>query len=632
MTEPSSRPVDAASVPSRAIARRVVVVLALGLVAALGVSAYMSAEGLDAAADRVEHTHAVIRSLDLVRLDTALAGSAARGYALSPRPDLAASFDESVVATRTELDRLRSLTADNAPQTERVAVFARAIDARLEALTAAMAPLRVATPDDPSRELDATTLTSVPGVSYDAAGESVAVAERELLRERTGRADAAASATQATSVAGTLIGLVVLALFFVSLERENQRRAETERALRLENAERGRAEDEAKRATTELEAAVLVARAAEAELDRFFVLSVDMLAIAGVDGYFKRLSPAFDALGYETGELLSKPFLDFVHPDDRERTLAEVAKLADGATTLQFENRYRCRDGSYRWLAWTTVPTPAGLLYATARDVTELKSTNDELQRARDRAEAANKELEAFSYSVSHDLRSPLRAIDGFAAALDEDHAGSLDDEARDYLRRIRAATRRMAVLIDDLIDLARVTRAELQVARLEVAPLAEAVMSELRQREPTREVELVLQPDVHVWADERLLLVVLENLIGNAWKFTGKTAAPRIEVGVERRGREDVLFVRDNGAGFDEAYAGKLFGVFQRLHSSKDFEGTGIGLATVRRVVQRHGGSVAAEGALGRGATVRASFPEPSSNMLASSAPGPVDPVSEAS
>jgi signal transduction histidine kinase len=213
--------------------------------------------------------------------------------------------------------------------------------------------------------------------------------------------------------------------------------------------------------------------------------------------------------------------------------------------------------------------------------------------------EHSNKELEAFSYSVSHDLRAPLRAIDGFSKALLDDYGGTLDQEGRGYLERVRAGTQRMAQLIEDLLGLSRLTRAPLRRERVDVTAMGRKILAELSERDPHRRVESIVADDLVTSADARLLTVVFENLLGNAWKFTAKQPGARIEVG---RG-DGGFFVRDNGAGFDLKYAEKLFTPFQRFHSDTEFQGTGIGLATVKRVIARHGGRIWAETSPGQGA-----------------------------
>jgi signal transduction histidine kinase len=249
----------------------------------------------------------------------------------------------------------------------------------------------------------------------------------------------------------------------------------------------------------------------------------------------------------------------------------------------------------------------------SARELLARVRTHLELARSR-RAwarelEAVNKELEAFSYSVSHDLRAPLRAIDGFSQAL-EAHADKLGAKGVEHLQRVRDAARRMGQLIEDLLRLSRVGRAELHRRRVDLSELGCSVLAELAKNEPERRVEQVVQDGMLAHADPNLVRVLLENLLGNAWKFTARSAHPRIELRASERDGEVVYSVRDNGAGFDMAYAGQLFRPFQRLHTEREFPGTGIGLATVQRIVHRHGGEIRAEGAVGRGATFSFTLP----------------------
>lgn len=218
--------------------------------------------------------------------------------------------------------------------------------------------------------------------------------------------------------------------------------------------------------------------------------------------------------------------------------------------------------------------------------------------------EAANKELEAFSYSVSHDLRAPLRSIDGFSQALAEDYPDKLDDQGKNYVQRVRAATQRMGHLIDDLLQLSRVARADMKRETVDLSTLVMSAVEELREAQPGHTVEVVLQPGLTAEGDPKLLRVLLTNLLNNAWKFTGKIERPCVEFGATRENGKPVYYVRDNGAGFDMQYAHKLFGAFQRLHAMNEFPGTGVGLAIVQRIARRHGGEVRAEGRPGEGAT----------------------------
>ncbi len=230
---------------------------------------------------------------------------------------------------------------------------------------------------------------------------------------------------------------------------------------------------------------------------------------------------------------------------------------------------------------------------------------NRDLKHHITQLEESNKELEAFSYSVSHDLRSPLRGIDGFSQALLEDYADKLDEEGKDYLQRVRAGSQRMAQLIDDLLNLSRVTRREMNRGPVNLSKIAKDIADNLRKLDPERKVEFVISEGLTSKGDERLLRAAMENLFSNAWKFTGVHQQGRIEFDMAQRDGQPVYFIKDDGAGFDMTYVEKLFRPFQRLHSPSDFPGTGIGLATVQRIIHRHGGRVWIEGAVEKGATV---------------------------
>jgi light-regulated signal transduction histidine kinase (bacteriophytochrome) len=240
--------------------------------------------------------------------------------------------------------------------------------------------------------------------------------------------------------------------------------------------------------------------------------------------------------------------------------------------------------------------------YRAAND--ELRALNERLERQVAATEAANRELEAFSYSVSHDLRAPLRSIDGYSRILLEDYGELLDDTAKRYLQKVHDSTMTMSELIEGLLTLAKVSRAEIQRVDVNASHLVRRIAERLAASSPERSCTFTIEPDVTLRGDSRLLTALFENLIGNAWKFTSKRAHAEITFGQEMRDGARTYFVRDNGAGFNMDYANKLFGAFQRLHSTSEFEGTGIGLATVQRIVNRHGGRIWADGKVDGGAT----------------------------
>jgi PAS domain S-box-containing protein len=516
---------------------------------------------------------------------------------------------------------------------------------------------------------------------------------------------------------------------------------------------------------------------AEEELDRFFALSLDFLCIASADGYMKRVSPAVtDILGWSIEEFQSRPYINFVHPDDHAATLREVERqVVAGEKVLRFENRYQHKDGSWRVLSWRSIPQPGGLMYATARDITEQKAWEAELRRSRavfenlfvslpglylvltpdlkivavsdaylkatmtqrekiigcglfevfpdnpndpkatgvsnlraslnrvlqkaepdtmaiqkydvrcpdgafeerfwspvnspvlgdnrrieyiihrvedvtgfvkrqqrqttgdengirvemqrmeaeifrsseevraanEKLHAANKELEAFSYSVSHDLRAPLRHIDGFVKLLDKSASSSLDERSRRYLDIIADSAHRMGALIDDLLVFSRMGRAELHHAKVDSNALIHEVRDSIQGDTQGRNIEWAIAALPQVQADAPMMRQVWANLVGNAVKYSRPRDPARIEIGCHENGKEFIFHVADNGVGFDMQYAHKLFGVFQRLHSTEEFEGTGIGLANVQRIVLRHHGRVWAESRLNEGSTFYFAIPK---------------------
>jgi PAS domain S-box-containing protein len=327
---------------------------------------------------------------------------------------------------------------------------------------------------------------------------------------------------------------------------------------------------------------------------------------------------ACELLGYLREELLQMKVLDILPPEQLHRSANEFAKIQQKGEYEKFVGRVRTRDGRLLDVEVSASAIVEGGLVVGSRDIlrdiTERKRAEDEIRRlneelelrVRERTEqlvAANRELESFSYSVSHDLRSPLVHVDGFSQILLEDYADRLDRDGVNYLHRIRAGTKRMGQLIDDLLNLSRVSRSELTPQTINLSKMAHVISLELQAPQTGRPVSFAIAEGVTACGDARLLRVVLENLLGNAWKYSSKQERAVIEFGITAVDGEPAYFIRDNGVGFDMAYAGKLFGAFQRLHGVSEFEGTGIGLATVQRIIHRHGGRVWAEGEVGRGA-----------------------------
>lgn len=384
-----------------------------------------------------------------------------------------------------------------------------------------------------------------------------------------------------------------------------QQVADTMRRLKEVNIELQRAEEEA--------------RAAKAFVDSILDNLPSMVFVKDArDLRFIRFNKAGqELLGFTQDELLGKNDYDFFPTEEADFFTSKDRAVLDSGALLDIpEEPIQTKARGNRILHTKKIPlcdasgTPLYLL-GISEDITERKLVDEQVRLLNQTLlhhtaalESANRELEAFSYSVSHDLRAPLRSLDGFSRALMEDYGRVLDATAIDYLGRIRGAAQRMGQLIDDILQLSRLTRHTMNAQKVDLSTMAQSVIADLRRLAPERKVDVTIEPDLIATGDARLLAIALQNLLGNAWKYTSRKPSAHIHFGVMHDGFTPTYFVRDDGAGFEMEFAGRLFGAFQRLHSLEEFEGTGIGLATVQRIVHRHGGRVWAEAAVDRGAT----------------------------
>lgn len=357
----------------------------------------------------------------------------------------------------------------------------------------------------------------------------------------------------------------------------------------------------------ELEDRITQSKLAREELDRYFTLSIDMLCIASTDGYFKRVNPAWQrVLGHTTEDLLTTPRLQFVHPEDRQATIREIEKLSQGQETVSFENRYICKDGSYKWLSWHAAPfREQQLIYAIARDVTELKQTQQALIVAKEEAERSNKFKDQFLSTMSHELRTPLNAVIGFSDLLIQEQYGELNDKQKRYVKHINTGGHHLLRLINDILDLSKIEAGRLQLSIENVPvgstfayvvdavrPLADKKSHTVVQKSPS---------DLSVRADFTRFKQILLNLLGNAIKFTPDGG--RIELAATNKGDTVRIEVRDSGPGIPQQEQQRIFEAFYRLaQNDRGVEGTGLGLAITRRLVELQGGQLGIESQAGSG------------------------------
>ncbi len=551
--------------------------VAIAILAAVAGLAYRS---VDAAADTlgwVQHAHEVLQQIEEVSASYARASSARRAYVVAGDASQLGETVDLDARLHRALDAVRASVADNEGQGKRIELLGRLMDERIASLDGAVA-LRRAT-GSAAETAEGLALTA----RVRMAREEMETEENRLLADREARTRRDIGQTKIAVLVGTIASVAILLFAFRRLRHEVARRGESEQAL----------------------------KASEAFLDSIVENLPDMLFVKGAGELrFERINRAGEKLlGVTRDELLGKNDYDLFPQAQADAFQARDKETLAGGVAVDIAEEVIATKHGERWLHTKKVPildengAPKFLL-GISEDITAQREAVVALRQAKAASEAANKELEAFSYSVAHDLRAPLRAIDGFASALEEDCGDKLDAEGLGYLRRVRSSAQRMAELIDGLLGLSRLARGQLVRESVDLTRVALQAGDRLRSEHPERNVELVVQDGLVAEGDPRLLAAALDNLLGNSWKFTRKATNARVEVGMTTEDGRPLYFVRDNGAGFEQAYAHKLFGAFQRLHSANEFEGSGIGLATVHRIVRRHGGRIRAEGEVGRGAT----------------------------
>lgn len=533
----------------------------------------------------VEHTYQVLNASQVFRATIQNAEGNQRNYLLTGDEQYIQPYREAVAAERTAVRNLQALTQDSAAQQAQLAGLAQLADARFARLEMGISIRR-------EKGLAAAVTLVAPGQGarmMDELGARLAAVEAEEHRLLTARTKTAAEQTAQTRGAlagGTAVLIALLLLAGLIIEKDVAKLQASARMLRR-----------------------------QADLLEKSPGPIIVWQLGGPIEYWNH--GAEQLYGISRQDALGRSHNELLRPQSPAgiQNLEEILER-DGHWTGELWHVVNGREIIVEsHMTMVTESDGRKTVLKLNRDITEEKHAHEQIQRLNQaleqrvkertaQLEASNKELEAFAYAVSHDLRAPLRGIDGWSLALLEDYGATLDPTGRQYLERVRSETQRMGRLIDDLLKLSRLTRVTLQHEFVDLSALARAIASRLQELEPGRRMEFQIQDGLSTGGDARLLEVVLTNLFSNAVKFTGPRETARIEFGQTNGDQERAFYVRDNGVGFDMAYADTLFGAFQRLHRASEFPGTGVGLATAQRVVRRHGGKMWALAKPGEGAT----------------------------
>lgn len=599
-------------------------VMALAILLTNGFFLYQSANRQVESSRAVEHTHEVMAALDQITFHLSDAENGRRGFILTSSSRYLAHFKTATNRVAADYNQLKRLTADDLQQHDRGDALKSQIDRRFQVLDESV-QWHLRHGPDPEKQTAFMEIGQQAMEPVRKTCGAMVETQRGLMEKRRLESLKGMQDTTRMTLIGTGLSMGILSWAFLLLVRENGRRRVAEKSIRMSHDE---LEQRVAARTLDLASAVARAEQAHEFRDKVMESAVFGLGVLDVKGNFTLVNQHFaDIMGYRIEEMIGLSYVQLVSPENLAILSEYFFRVINNrSSVMNREVDVIRKDGStasvvFSWSPMTSKSEVIGVV-GTAMNVTAHKQAEAEIRRLNlelekrvaertSQLQGVNQELEAFSYSVSHDLRAPLRHVDGFVDMLRQHAAASLDDKGRRYLDIISDSARQMGTLIDDLLDFSRVGRSELKCFPVDMNQLAREALRALESELVSREIEWTIETLPAVRADRAMLKLVWINLLSNAVKYTRPRARTEIHIGSRPVDGSSVeFFVRDNGVGFDMRYADKLFGVFQRLHRADEFEGTGIGLANVRRIVTRHGGSVRAEAVLNEGATFGFSLP----------------------